>query len=179
MVQARAYMYRNPADMVIYGRMALALGADPKDVLEKLYAAAQKADPKLRDVYLARGELALEKHDFALAAKAYEEGLKQLPDDADLHYGRARAYAGGDRTVAQASLQAALKQNPRHVPALLEIADRHIDSEAYAEAGKVLDEVIEVNPVHPEAWAYRAVIAHLKNDPVAEKFARDRALSSW
>lgn len=179
LVRDSPWMYRAAPDLVVSGRAFLMLGADPKEVLEKIFATAQKAAPKAREVYLARGDLALEKHDFALAARAYEEGLKQLPEDPDLLSGRARAYAESDRVVARASLQEALKQNPRHVPSLLQIADNHIKGEAYAEAAKVLDDVIETNPVHPDAWAYRAVIAHLRSDLVGEKFARERALSSW
>jgi tetratricopeptide (TPR) repeat protein len=178
-VRDSTWMYRAPADLVVFGRAALMLGADPKEVLDKVYATAQKAEPKLRDVYLARADLALEKHDFALAARAYEEGLKQLPEDPDLLSGRGRAYAESDRPVALASLQAALKQNSRHVPTLLQIADHHITGEAYDEAAKVLEEILDINPVHPEAWAYRAVMAHLKNDLVGERFARERALGSW
>ena len=179
LVRARQWNYRTGADLVIFGRSALLMGADPKDVLEKLYGTAQKAEPKLRDVYLARGELALDKHDFALAARAFEEGLKVLPDDPDLLSGRAQAYASGDRKVAMAALKSALKRNPRHVPSLLQMADAHIDAESYKEAEAVLDRVVAVNPVQPKAWAYRAVIAHLRNDPAGEKVARERALSSW
>ncbi|MSU50965.1 MAG: tetratricopeptide repeat protein [Opitutus sp.] len=173
------WLYRTPIDLVVAGRAALLLNYDPKDVLEKVLGTAQRAEPKLRDVYLARGDLALAKHDFSLAAKAFEEGLKQLPDDPDLWHGRGLAYAGGDRKVSMESFTAALKQNARHVPTLLRFADRHIDSEAYDEAANLLDQVIDVNPVHPDAWAYRAVIAHLKNDPIGERFAREKALGSW
>ncbi len=179
MVSSRPWMYRNPADLVVFGRSALLRGADPKDVLDKVLGTAQRADPKLRDVYLARGELALEKHDFALAAKAFEEGLKQLPDDPDLHSGRARAYADGDRQVAAAALKAALEKNPNHIPSLLQIVDHHIDAESYDEAAKLIGQILGVNPVHPDAWSYRAVLAHLKNDMSGESDARTRALSSW
>jgi tetratricopeptide (TPR) repeat protein len=178
-VRANSWIYRAPADLVVFGRAVLHMGADPKEVLDKVFGTAQKADPKLRDVYLARGELALGKYDFALAARAFEEGLKQLPDDPDLLSGRARAYDNSDREVALQSLAAALKRNPKHVPTLLQYADHHIDAEAYGEATKVLDQIIDVNPTHPEAWAYRSVIAHLKNDNLGERFARERALSSW
>jgi tetratricopeptide (TPR) repeat protein len=176
---ARAWNYRSPSELVVVGRMALILGSDPKEVLDKVYALAQKADPKLRDVYLARGELALDKHDFALAAKAFEEGLKQLPDDPDLESGRARAYASGEREAAMKALDVALKQNPRHVPSLLQLADHHIDAEEYTEAAKVLDQVIAVNPTQPDAWAYRAVLAHLRNDILTEASARANALRTW
>ncbi len=178
-VRDSSYQYRSPADLVVFGLAALQLGADPKDVLERLFAVAQRGDPKLRDVYLARGQVALDKRDYALAAKVFEEGLKQLPEDPDLHWGRGRAYAGGDREAALASFQAALRINARHVPTLLQFVDHHIDGEAYDEAEKVIEQVLDVNPSHPDAWAYRAVIAHLKNDPVGERFAREKALGSW
>jgi tetratricopeptide (TPR) repeat protein len=182
-LRARAdspWMYRTPADFVVIGRAALLRGViDPKDAIDKIYAVAQKAEPKLKEVYLARGELALEKHDFQLAAKAFEEGLKVLPGDPDLLAGRGRAYAGGQRDVAVKSLSDALKINPRHIPSLLQLANHQIDGEAYDEATKLLDEVIEINPTQPDAWAYRAIIAHLKNDPAGEKAAREKALSSW
>jgi tetratricopeptide (TPR) repeat protein len=179
LVNDSPWIYKAPADLVAFGRAALLLGGDPKAVLEKVFATAQKSDPKLRDVYLARGELALEKHDFQLAARAFEEGLKVLPDDPDLLCGRARAYESGDREVALESLKAALKRNPKHVPTLLQLAENHIDGEAYDDAAKLLDEIIEINPVHPDAWAYRAIIAHLRNDAAGEKSARERALRSW
>lgn len=178
-VQTSGWLYRAPADLVIFGRAALHAGIDPKDVLEKVFGTAQKMEPKLKDVYLARGELALQKHDFALAAKAFDEGLKQLPEDPDLLAGRAIAYENSDREVAMTSLEAARKQNPRHVPTLLQYVDHHIDAEAYDEANKVIEQILEVNSTHPEAWAYRAVIAHLKNDALGERFARERALSTW
>ncbi len=179
LVEMRQWMYRTPADLVIFGRVALLLGADPKDVLEKLYGTALKSDPKLREGYLARGELALDKHDFALAAKAFEEGLKELPGDPDLESGRAEAYASGETEAALKALTAALKTNPRHVPSLLQLADHHVDAEEYAEAAKVIDQVIAVNPTQPDAWAYRAVLAHLRNDIFTETSARAQALRTW
>ena len=172
----RSWAYRNAADLVVFGRVALLLGADPKDVLDRVFSVAQKAAPKLRDVYLARGELALEKHDFALAATAFGDGLKQLPDDPDLNSGLARAHAEGDRKVAIASLEAALKRNPHHVPTLLQFAEHRIDEESYPEAAKLLDSVVEVNPGQPDAWALRAVLAHLRNDSAGEHAARTAAL---
>lgn len=171
--------FRDPAATIAAGRAALLLGVDPKDVLQKLYEPVARLAPTLRDGYLARGELALEKHDAPLAAKIFGEGLKLLPDDPDLLVGRARAFEGGSRTEQITSLEAALKVNPRHVPTLLVLIDHQIDAEDYAGARKLLDEVRKVNPSHPDAWAYSAVIAHLHADPEGEKKAREEALAGW
>ncbi len=182
LVTSRQWLYRTPVDLVVIGRAFILLGYDPKEVLDKLFATAQKAEPKLRDVYLARGELALDKHDFALAARAFDEGLKQLPDDPDLLFGRARAYADtrvDAENIALTALNQAITFNPRHVPSLLLLAANRIDSEEYAEAAKLLDRVFAVNPMQPDAWAYRAVLAHLRHDDDAEAAAHNAALSTW
>ena len=175
----RPSAYRTPPDLVVFGRAALLLGADPKDVLTKIYAIAQKAAPALRDTYLARGELALEKHDFGLAAKAFEEGLKQLPDDPDLNSGLASAYEVGDRKAMIAAIERALKKNPNHGPSLLLRADHAIDGERYAAAEEDLATILAVNPSQADAWALRAVLAHLRNQPEEERAARETALRSW
>ena len=142
-------------------------------VLERLFGPAQKADPKLRELYLARGELALDKNDFALAAKTFAEALKKFPDDADLLCGLARAYAPSARGKMLDLMETALEKNENHVPSLLLLANHLIDAEEYAEADAMLARALKVNPWHPEAWAYRAVLAHLRNDPAGETEARE------
>jgi Tfp pilus assembly protein PilF len=77
------------------------------------------------------------------------------------------------------AVEAALKKNPRHIPSLLLLADHRIDAESYPEAEKLLAQVVEINPVQPDAWAFRAVLAHLRNDRAAEQSARATALSGW
>ncbi len=78
-----------------------------------------------------------------------------------------------------ASAEAALERNSNHVGSLLLLADHCTDAEDYAEAEKLLDRIKQVNPWHPEAWAYRAVLAHLQNRPQAEQSARETALKFW
>lgn len=179
LVTARPWAYREAADLVVFGQAALLEGADPKQVLDRVFAAARRADPKERTVFLAMGGLALDKGDFALAAQTFQAGLKALPDDPDLHFGLARAYESGERTLMAASLEAALGRNPQHLPSLLLLADRAIDAEDYAGALELLDRVRAVNPWHPEAWAYAAVVAHLQNLPAREQAAREMALRHW
>ncbi len=175
----RDWAYRDAASIVIYGRALLLRGTDPKKVLDGVYAVAQKVTPSAREPYLARGALALEKGDGSLAAKAFREGLKIAPSDADMHFGLARAFLGSDREQMTASLEKALSLQPRHVPGLLLKAELFIDREEYTQASVLLDQIAEVNPARPEMWALRAVIAHLRNDRNAETAARVAALKSW
>jgi tetratricopeptide (TPR) repeat protein len=155
------------------------LGADPKSILEKLYGVAQKADPNYRESYLASGELALSKHDFALAAKSFNEALKKFPDDSDLLNGLARAYQPNARSRMLELLKTALEKNKNHVPSLLLLVDHALDAEEYDEADKLLERALKVNPWHPEAWAYRAVLANLRTDAAGETEARAKALKFW
>ncbi|MEW6159881.1 MAG: tetratricopeptide repeat protein, partial [Verrucomicrobiota bacterium] len=161
------------------GKAALLLGAEPKLVLDNLFERAKKIDPEYRGSYLAIGDLALEKHDYALAAKTYEEGLKRFPEDSDFHYGLARSFAPSDAKQMGAALEEALEHNPNHAPSLLLLADHLIDGEEYDSAEENLAKVFEINPAHPEAWAYRAVIAHIRNEAAAEIDARSNALKHW
>ena len=175
----RMWAYQDAANLVTMGRAALLLGLDPRAVLERFYDLAKRRSAENREPYLASGQLALDKNDFDLAAKAFNEGLKKFPKDPEFHFGLAQAYAGSDRRLMILSLEAAMALNPNHVGSHLLLADHMIDGEEYKEAEEAIAKVLEVNPHHPEAWAYRAVMAHLKNDLAGEAKARETALGSW
>ncbi len=178
-VSADPSSYRDAAALVIFGQAALLKNADPKRVLDQLFDTAKKRNSKLRDIYIAAGNLALDKHDFALAAKKFEEGLKELPDDPDLQCGLAKAYEPSDSGLAASALEAGLKRNSNHVASLLLVVDHCIDAEDYDEANDTLERIKEVNPWQPDAWAYEAVLADLKNDSEKEESARQAALKFW
>ncbi|HYR58103.1 MAG TPA: tetratricopeptide repeat protein, partial [Chthoniobacteraceae bacterium] len=148
-------------------------------VLEQFYDPIRKAQPELRDSYLATGELALEKNDFALAAKNFNAAVKKFPDDPDAWFGLARAFDPSDSDAMIGALGKTFEFNPNHAGAWLLLADHHIDAEEYDEAAKALDAALKINPNHPEAHAYRSVLAHLRNDPKAEAAGRAAALKFW
>ncbi len=171
--------YNDAASRIVLGRYFTLAGADPRRVLELFYDRVKKDSPEFVDAYLAAGELALEKHDYAVAAKEFEQALRIAPEHPTVHWGLARAYAPSDRERAQTAIETALRINPRHVPTLLLVAEHQMDSEQYDEAQETLERVLAVNPERPEAWAYRAAIAHLKSDPDKEGFYRRVALGWW
>jgi len=177
---SRPWAYRDDAaGLVILGRALLLRCLDPKRVLDTVFDNARKLDPKLKELYLASGQLALDKHDFALAARKFQEGLKKIPEDADLNYGLARAYASGDQSSMLKALDRALEINSNHIASLLLMIDHEIDAEDYSEAIKLFERIQSINPWQPEAWAYRAVLAHLQNEADTEKSAREKALKFW
>jgi tetratricopeptide (TPR) repeat protein len=176
---SRGRMSRDPGSLVWLGKAALLLNVEPKLVLENFFDQAKRSDPKCREAHLAAGELALDKHDYALAATVYQEALKVFPEDPDVQVGLARAYAPSDRPQMALALETALTLNSNHVPALLLVADGLVDAEQYGEADKTLVRALDVNPRQPEAWAYRAVLAHLRSDVAGESSAREKALEFW
>lgn len=176
---SRSWAYRDPANLTVLGRAALLLGADPKMVLDKLFEPVKKAAPDLRDIHLATGQLALDKGDFPLAAKIFQDALKRFKEDADLQFGLARALMSGSRPQALRALETALDLNPKHIPAKLLLADHLVDAEEYEEAETLLKEILAVNVRQPEAWAYRAVMAHLRNEPAKETQCRNDALRHY
>jgi tetratricopeptide (TPR) repeat protein len=179
MLQQNPAAAQEPDQLVPLGQALLLLGVEPKLVLENCFQRAEKMDPPPREAFLAAGQLALDKHDFALAADAFRAGLKIFPDDPDMDSGLAQAFESGDREEMLKALDAALAINPRHIPSLLLLADHLIDGEQYDEAEKQLAVVLQVNPHQPEALAYRAVLANLRNDPAQEKQFRAEALKFW
>jgi tetratricopeptide (TPR) repeat protein len=179
LIERRGRIDQSGDNLVALGKALLLLGIEPRLALENCFQRACEMDPPVREAYLAAGQLALDKHDFPLAADTFRAGLKKCPDDPDLEAGLAQAFETGDRGEMIKALDAALATNPRHIPSLLLLADHLIDAEQYDEAEKRLGSVLEVNPWRPEALAYRAVLAHVRNDLAGEEQLRAKALKYW
>ncbi len=173
------YRYGDSANRVALGRLYLDRGADPRRVLETFYDPVKNNQPQLPEAFVAAGDLALAKNDYALAAEEFENALKRAADDPDIQFGLASAYAPSDPEKANQYVEAALKINPHHIPTLLFVVDNKIDAENYDDARTLLKQVLEINPSQEEAWAYHAVLAHLAADAPGEQEARKKALAHW
>ncbi|OYV88223.1 MAG: hypothetical protein B7Z73_08950 [Planctomycetia bacterium 21-64-5] len=112
------WRYRDAINEVVVGRFMLSQGVDPKQVLDALFNDAKKQQPNAAEPWLASGELALDKNDFALSAEAFERATKLAPDDPDAKLGLARAFAPSDPKLAQDAIEAALAINPFHLESL-------------------------------------------------------------
>lgn len=180
LIRSQSWRYRvSGLDLVTVGHFEIALGIDPKDVLDGVWTSAQRSSAGRVPALLACGELALAKEDFALAAEYFQKAVRYADDEPDVHAGLANAFAATDPEAANAALEKALELNPLHVQSLLRVADRQIDSENYLAADLTLKKVLKVNSLHPIALAYQAVLAHLNNELDAEEQLVDTALSTW
>jgi Flp pilus assembly protein TadD len=178
LIERRFVEFQND-DAAALGQALLLLGVEPRLVLDNCFRRAEKAEPPSREAFLATGQLALDKHDSALAADAFRAGLKKFPNDPEMESGLARAFESGDQQEMLKHIRAALAVNPRHVPSLLLLANHLIDAEDYDQADEQLDLALKVNPRNPEALAYRAVLALLRNDSAGAEKERAAALQFW
>jgi len=176
---SREWAYRAPEERVALGRVALLVGGDPKRVLDLFYDPLRKEKPDFPGSYIATGQLALAKNDFALAARTFNTATQKFPQEAEAWFGLARAFAPSDTAQSVAALEKVFALNPNHTGAHLLRAEHHLDAERYGEAAAELQTVLKTNPTSPEAHALRAVLANLRGDPAGEKAARDEALKPW
>lgn len=175
----REWAYREPAERVALGKAALLLGADPKAVTEVFFDPVKKMAPDFAGTYLATGALALSKQDFELAGKSFSTAAKKFPENAEAHFGLARAFASSDSEATESALEKVLGLNPNHAGAHLMIAEAAIDSENYEEAIVEIKKVLAVNPRSPEAHALQWVLATLRTDSAKVAEARSEALKLW
>jgi tetratricopeptide (TPR) repeat protein len=171
--------YAAPSSRLALGRYFLKIGADARQVLEIFYDPIVKAWPEYVDAHLATAELSLAKFDNALAADVLVKAPEAAHGDPEYYFLLARAYLQDDGPAAASAIRHALDLNPRHAKTLLLQADNLIDAEHYDDAAKVLDKILKTNPRDSQAWAFKAVLAHLANDGPGEAAARKRALAEW
>lgn len=174
-----SWRYTDSEEIVILGLIDQIDGRDAREILDERFEKARLRSRTSREPWLAIGDLALHKNDDALAADTFRDALELFPDDPDFTSGLARALASSNRQVAVAGIDAALKLNPNHIPSLLFQVEALIDAEQYEAATGRIDRIHQIDPLEPEAWAFKAVIAHLTSDLRGEVAYRDKALARW
>ncbi len=174
-----SWRFRDASNQIVLGKYFLKQKADAKEVLDSFFYPVRDRNPRDPEVFRAIGELALEKHDYGLAAENFARVVELRPDDTNAHSRLAESYLPSNSEKANEAIKKALGIDAKHADSLLIVADQQISSENYNAAKLALDEVLTVNPNHPDGWAYRAVIAHLENEPANEGKFRGLALQDW
>jgi predicted O-linked N-acetylglucosamine transferase (SPINDLY family) len=124
----------NPEDAIRYYRDSLAIASNQPRILQNLALACQQAGqfgeaelryrqaaalaPQLDAIYLKWSRMLLDRGDVASAVRVIEQGLSQLPADANLRYQLGFAqYEMGRREEALQDFEACLALVPDHVEA--------------------------------------------------------------
>jgi tetratricopeptide (TPR) repeat protein len=179
LVEYRRWRYRDAWNEVAQGRHQLLQGGDARQVLDNYYLPASLKAPDQAVAFLAMGDLALTKHDYALAVENYRAASELQPDNPAAFTGLARAWRPSDFEKSSQAINRALQLNPRYLPGLHYLVNDRLDSERYDEALEFIERILAVNPRDVRAWTCRAVVAHLQNDPDAEAAARQKAFAVW
>ncbi len=163
---------RNPANLVAMASIAQQ-GENWKWGNELFREAVQRA-PNSPEPNVGWAYLFLEKHAAKEAAACFADALKVAPRHPDALVGLARTQLekGYDRIAAQASLQAALKENPRHLGALALQAEIALDGEDFQQTETLINSLRNVNPRDPDAAWLAAAVAKIRNQ--AQRYEDER-----
>lgn len=167
---------RTAARLVTLGRGALMLGADAQRVLRVYFEPARQAEDAPIDAWLAIGELALDKYDYARAAQAYEDGIQRFGSRPPLLVGLARALMPSQRGAARERLESALMRAPLLPEARVLRARLSIDEEFYDAAAIDLETALGQVDDHPHARSLLAALAGLRGEHDEAEAERGRAL---
>ena len=171
--------YASRDNLIAAGRYFAHRGEDAREVLRLFFDRVREADPDYLEAYIATAELALRKGDFKVAAETLDQAELVDGSDPRVFYLMAKAWQPSDPQRANAAIQRALEMNPQHVDSLLLQAEHAVDRELYESAESLIRDVLLINPHEPRAWAYMAVIAHLRGRYEIEQLMRAAALSTW
>ncbi len=179
LINYRRWRYRSSPNQVAIARFLIDAGADARKVLDEVLLPAARKDPQNAETFLAIADLAMSKYDYAMAAEYFRQVTELQPANPAGFTGLARAFQPSDSAQAEQALQRAFHINQNDVAAMLFAVDGHINAEAYAKAEELIEKILSVDAAHSAALAYRAVIAHLTNQPQQEDAYRKQALASW
>jgi tetratricopeptide (TPR) repeat protein len=126
-----------------------------------LFREAVRSAPENLNIQVRWGDLFREKDNLAEARKSYQQVLERNSRHVPALVGMARVTGGSS---ALAFLKTALDINPHDVSARVVLAGLLMEDGLYDEAGKQLQQALQIDPESTDALAQLAAIAYLKDD---------------
>jgi len=139
---------------------------NPKDAFEVGFMLAEGLFEARKEfnaeAVLWTADLAFNKYNFAEAASRYQAALKARPNLPDAAVGLAKVILEVKHDVKQVEtlLQKALEVNPKHVDALLTLAEIDVQEDKMKEAKEYCERALAVNPNSVQALAMQAFYHH-------------------
>jgi tetratricopeptide (TPR) repeat protein len=133
------------------------------------YTLALTVQPNSRQIKARRVLALYDAKDYARAAEFAAEAQTQHPDDAQFPRLQASAlYAGGDAARAIEVLQAAVAKFPKDTTAQLALVDMYQNTKRYADAEKVLRQMLATDPNNADALNFLGYMLANQNDRLDE-----------
>jgi tetratricopeptide (TPR) repeat protein len=149
-----------------------------EDEIDFLEAGEAQLNPERADRYYRDGRKALDQFKFAQAQVSFKRAIQSNPTDPKLHYNLARAYFATGQTVdGEASLRKTLEFDPKHVEALLLLAELMNSRERADEANKYASLALQEEPDNLNAVRLNASLLAARSDREAVRPLLDQLLA--
>lgn len=178
-LQTGQLRYATSDTLIAAGKFFARNGIDARIILKSFFDRVLEVDPDNLEALVATSELAISKGDYKVAADTVALAHQRQLQDARLDHLLAVALQRTDPSAAQVSLAKSLESNPNYAPALIFKTENEIDREQYSQAEQTIGLLLKSNPKSPNAFALKAVLAHLAGDYDGEKEHRRKALEHW
>lgn len=168
----------NADDCVAAGRAYVIIGTTDKQAVKNALAAFERAvevDSFNLEGRLRAGDLFLDKFVPPEAKTSYEDVLKLAPNNSRALFGLARVEDFGGGKDEAKYVKAALDANPSLTNALLMLARKHLESEAYDSADATTRRALSIDSSSTTAWALLGASAWISGDSAEYKRALARA----
>lgn len=145
---------------------------------DQLLTDVLKKNPKDADALLQRGEIMIEKHDYARAEADLNEILRLRPKSPEVHYVIAKLNeARGKPLIYRQELAEALRLNPALLAVRVELAQNLVNSKEGTAALDLLNETPEYQKVSPAIAIQRNWAFWQKGDMAAMRKGIDQGLA--
>lgn len=158
------------SDQIAAGRAFTVLGRwDPQSFHDALsaYDRVVAADSGNIEAQLRGADLLLDKYNAPDAREGYQSVLKRTAGQPRALFGLARADAFEGNPGATAALRRSLAGNPSLVPAMLLLAEQHLQAEAYDSAPAAAQRALAVDSTAIQGWGVLGAIAWMRGDSAA------------
>ncbi|MCM8531283.1 MAG: peptidase MA family metallohydrolase [Lentisphaeraceae bacterium] len=173
------YNIYKPIHLVICGKVLLKSGAEPTEIIKNYYEKALKADPVLKEAYLAAADLCFAKDDFAAASKFLNRANKNIPNDPDILLYLAKAFKDSDPKTYGEALKQIEEINKNHAPTLKHTLFEAILKSRTESAQAAIPKLQKLNVKDPEFLAIMACHSLENGEEALAKEYRVKALNTF
>ncbi len=166
---------RRDPDLYFYVGTTLSYVGRNNEAVDLLQRGLQ-LDPRRIEFLFHLADIEMAQSNFSLARKWLKKSLNQLPRNPEAAQKIGMTWgAEGKKKKATEWFKKALKWKEDFAPALFSLALLDIENKQWPRAKQRLEQVIEIEKVHPRAFFYLALLAQKQNQTLKEYYWLNRA----